>query len=227
MPDFRALLGTGSFIFMRHAESEGNRDGLMQGRLPSRLTELGREQARRAGISLKPKGIGTLLSSPLDRARETAELVAAEAGVAEVRVMEELTEIGTGIFTGLTWKQARERHPDQYRLFVQRSWDAVPGAETSGELYDRAEAAWGELLELFRSGERTILAVTHSGFLQWIIRSTVQYRSWMPLFSASGNCHVSELAVDNRDLGGGERSLYLDWVRVNAPPSPTSPSPGA
>jgi broad specificity phosphatase PhoE len=219
MPDLRSLLGKGSFIFFRHGESQGNRDGAMQGRLPSTLTERGREQAREAGRWLLARKPDLVLTSPLGRAHETAQIIAREAGIQSVQTMEELTEIDTGLFTGLTWAQAEERHPAEYRQLQQRSWDGVPGAESSAALYDRAEATWAILFRLFGEGLRSIVCVTHSGFLQWIIRSTMGWKSWMPLISASGNCHVSELVVDNRDLGGGERSLYASWVRVNAPPA--------
>ena len=58
--------------------------------------------------------------------------------------------------------------------------------------------------------------MTHSGFLQWIIKTTVGQRAWMPLFSASGNCCVSHLRVENRDIDGG-RTLLANWLLVNAP----------
>jgi broad specificity phosphatase PhoE len=219
MPDFRSLLGKGNFAFVRHGESQGNRDGAVQGRLPSTLTERGREQAREAGLWLAKRKPDVVLTSPLGRARETAEIIAHEVELSTVRELPELTEIDTGIYTGLSWAQAEERHPAVHRQFEQLSWDAVPGAEPSAALYERAEAAWAIMFDLFREGQRHIVAVTHSGFLQWILRSTLGWGSWMPLISTSGNCHVSELVVDNRDLGGGERSLYANWVRINAPPS--------
>ncbi len=219
MPDFRSLLGKGSFTFFRHGESQGNRDGAIQGRLPSTLTERGREQARGAGIWLASRKPDAVLTSPLGRARETAQIIARELGIASVQSLEELTEIDTGIFTGLTWAEAEERHPQVHRQLQRRSWDGVPGAESSAALYDRAEAAWAILFGLFGEGKRSVVCVTHSGFLQWIIRSTMGWKSWMPLISASGNCHVSQLVVDNRDLGGGERSLYANWVHLNSPPA--------
>jgi broad specificity phosphatase PhoE len=219
MPDFRSLLGKGSFTFFRHGESQGNRDGAMQGRLPSTLTERGREQARVAGLWLAPRRPDLILTSPLGRARETAEILARESGVASIEPLEELTEIDTGIFTGLTWAEAAARNPSAHRQLQQRSWDGVPGAEPSAALFERAEAVWSILFGRFAQGRRSIACVTHSGFLQWIIRSTMGWKSWMPLVSASGNCHVSELVVDNQDLGGGERSLYANWVRVNSPPA--------
>jgi broad specificity phosphatase PhoE len=92
----------------------------------------------------------------------------------------------------------------------------VPGAESVDRLYARAMDLWRLLLARAAAGERSILCVTHSGFLQWIIKTTVGQRAWMPLFSASGNCCVSHLRVDNRDIDGG-RALLANWLLVNAP----------
>lgn len=218
-PDFRSLRGEGRFIFLRHGESVGNNDGIIQGRHPSSLTPRGREQAARAGVWLRKRPPVLVLSSPLGRARETADIVAAAAGLPAVTDLDDLTEIDTGLFTGLTIAQARERHTETYRDFQQASWDAVPGAETSDVLYDRAHRVWEHLLLHFRAGRTSILCVTHSGFLQWIVRATLGWKSWMPLFSASGNCHITELAIRNRDLGEGRHAHYVEWVRVNSAPT--------
>ncbi len=216
MIDFRELPGRADFWFMRHAESEGNRDAQMQGRQHSRLTEVGRAQAREAGRWLAGRGVGRVLASPLERAAETALLAAAEAGLPAPEPLALLEEIDIGLFTGLTGEQAAARHPVDFAAFQRSSWDAVPGAETAERLYDRAMDLWRVLLARAGSGERSILCVTHSGFLQWIIKTTVGHRSWMPLFPASGNCCVSHLHVDNHDREGG-RTLLAVWQLVNAP----------
>jgi probable phosphoglycerate mutase len=216
MIDFRTLSGTADFLFMRHGESEGNRDRQMQGRQESRLTGLGREQAREAGRWLTGRGIGRVLASPLGRAMETATIAAAEAGIPAPESLALLEEIDIGLFTGLTPEEAAERHPAEYAAFQQSSWDAVPGAESVDRLYARAMDLWRLLLARATNGERSILCVTHSGFLQWIIKTTVGQHAWMPLFSASGNCCVSHLRVDNRDIDGG-RTLLANWLLVNAP----------
>lgn len=217
MIDFRGLAGRADFWFMRHAESEGNRDGQMQGRQGSRLTDLGRDQARAAGRWLAGRGIARVLSSPLERAAETAALAAAAAGLPAPEPFAPLSEIDIGIFTGLTGEAAAARHPAVYAAFQRSSWDAVPGAETAADLYERAMTVWRTLLARAADGERSILCVTHSGLLQWIIKATVGHRAWMPLFPASGNCCVSHLHVDNHDRDGG-RTLLALWQLVNAPP---------
>jgi broad specificity phosphatase PhoE len=216
MIDFRALGGAADFLFMRHGESEGNRDREMQGRRHSRLTALGRAQASEAGRWLAGRGIARVLTSPLERAAETAAIAASAAGLPAPEAQPLLEEIGIGIFTGLSLEQAAARYPAEHAAFERSSWEAVPGAETVGELYARAMDLWRLLLARAEAGERSILCVTHSGFLQWIIKTTVGQRAWMPLFSAAGNCCVSHLRVDNRDADGG-RTLLANWLLVAAP----------
>lgn len=244
--DFRPIQGRVSFYFLRHGESEGNREAVMQGRNPSRLTPRGREQAREAGLWFRGRALDCILTSPLERARATAETVAEAAGIgsgaggAVVETAEELTEIDIGIFTNMSLAQARERHPAQYARFMRESWEGVEGAERIDALYTRALAAWKLLFQRVAQDKRSILAVTHSGFLQWLIHSTLGLKSWMPLFSASDNCCVSHLLVDNQPLGMTEemrlqrrkemrlqrrpgsdddeaRSHYASWMLVNAP----------
>ena len=74
--DLRWFGGTADFYFIRHGESEANRDGVIQGRAPSRLTDTGAEQARQAGEWFRPGALdhGPQLPAPAglrDRAQSS------------------------------------------------------------------------------------------------------------------------------------------------------------
>jgi broad specificity phosphatase PhoE len=222
MVDFRSLEGTGDFYFIRHGESEANLEGVIQGRTHSRLTDKGRAQAREAGLWFKSRPLELIISSPLERAAETARLIAEALGIKEITYTEELTEIDTGLFTSMSFVKAREGYPLVWKAFQHASWEAVPDAERVGDLLKRAERTWGRLLELHAQGRRGILSVTHSGFLQWILKYTLGGTSWMPLLSASDNCCISHLRVVNgaKEVGdGGDamRAHLATWMMVNAP----------
>jgi broad specificity phosphatase PhoE len=219
MVDFRQLRGQGDFYFLRHGESESNKAGRMQGRGDSPLSVRGREQAREAGLWMRDRRVQLVLTSPLARARETAEIIAEHARIAEVAVAEELTELDTGIFSDLTFSEARERFPQEWAEFQRRSWDAVPAAESSSALYKRAAEAWRRCMAEHGAGRTRIASVTHSGFLQWVIRVTLGLKRWMPLFSASTNCCISHLRADNRPQEDGQITHYVNWMMVNAPPA--------
>jgi broad specificity phosphatase PhoE len=222
MIDFHPIRGTARFYFVRHGESEGNKAGVIQGRVPSRLTEKGRDQARETGRWFRTRGVDLILTSPLTRASQTAGIIAEEAGVEEIQSLEELSEIDTGIFSGLTRAEASARYPFEWKTFNAKGWESVPGAEKIGDLSSRAHAVWSRLVELFTEGTHTILSVTHSGFLQWIIRSTFGLDSWMPLISTSGNCAITLLKVENHLQSEGGSSYYVNWVMINMPPSAAS-----
>ena len=70
------------FYFLRHGETQWNKDGLTQGQLDSQLNDTGRAQAERAADALATEPIARIVASPLSRARHTAEAVAARHGLA-------------------------------------------------------------------------------------------------------------------------------------------------
>jgi broad specificity phosphatase PhoE len=217
---FSSLKGETHFYLIRHGRSEGNAQGLFQGRLDMRLDEVGRSQARAAGEWLAKQGIDAICSSPLARAAETAQAIASACAVSDVRLDPTLAEIDTGIFTGLSFEESRERHPEVYAAFEGRSWEAVPGAERADALYDRAMRAWSLLRARAQAGYRAIACVSHGGFIQWLVRSTFGCGSWMPLLTTS-NCGVFELLVEPQPAG----PAYLQWRHLNFQAPPEAPPP--
>ncbi len=217
MIDFHPLQGTADFYFIRHGESEGNKAGIIQGRAPSALTEMGRTQAREAGGWMRSRGIDLILCSPLARADQTARIIAETAGIREVRQVPDLIELDTGIFSNLTYEQVRERLPKAWNDFERMSWAGVPEAESVKSLTSRAEAVWKLLFALHAEGKKSVLCVAHFGIIQWIIRSTLGSTAWMPLLCPKGNCAVSHLRVDNLPLPDGGFSHYASWLMINTP----------
>ena len=136
-----------------------------------------------------------------------------------VQPCEALIEVDIGLYSGLTWQQAAERFPDYHRRFLLESWDGVPGAEHADVLYVRGEDVWRRLRERFNNGDHHILAVTHSGMMQWIIKVTLGHRRWLPLFPMR-NCSISQFTINNRmlppDESHGQESpaFYYAWKRV-------------
>jgi len=86
-------------VFARHGETAPNRDGLVLGRADPELTGEGRQQAVLLGAALAAEPVSLLLSSPLLRARQTAEAVSEACGV-PVTVDERLVEIDWGTWEG-------------------------------------------------------------------------------------------------------------------------------
>jgi probable phosphoglycerate mutase len=199
------------FYLVRHGESEGNAKRTFQGRLDLPLAERGKEQARTVGAWLADKSIDCLYTSPLLRAAETARIVAQASGPsAQPRCDETFIEMDTGVFSGLGYDEAQNRFPEIFTAFRGQSWEAVPDAEKAEALYARAVAAWTLLRERAVSGDKALACISHSGFIQWMLRATFGCHAWMPLFSIA-NCAVFELVVAPTRSG----LAYLQWRNIN------------
>lgn len=142
--------------FLRHGESEANVQGMMTGQLDVALTDKGRDQAVAAGEFIVSSliTIDKIITSPLVRARETAQLVAATIGYDETTIAETplLMERYFGTLQG---KIEAEIGPITEEMIFQA------GAETEAAITERAEAflALAEMQE----GE-ALLVVSHTGF---------------------------------------------------------------
>jgi broad specificity phosphatase PhoE len=199
LKDFR---GTVDFFLLRHGKSEGNKKNIVQGHLDYPLSDEGREQAKLTGGWLAAGNIQGVFCSPLQRAAETARIAAEAAGLAPPLPLPQLTELDTGVYTGLTLEEAAAKYPDMWPRFQMASWEAVEGAEKISSLKQRAAAVWNILVqEAAARGERSapasrfgILAVTHAGFFQWLIRAASGGDAWFPLFPM-GHCGIYQLSV--------------------------------
>ena len=88
-----------AFWFLRHGETDWNAQDLSQGNVDIPLNETGLAQARSASLLLRNRGIKTIISSPLSRARVTADIAAAELGL-PVQVDDGLREVAFGVQEG-------------------------------------------------------------------------------------------------------------------------------
>jgi broad specificity phosphatase PhoE len=100
---------------VRHGESEGNVSGTLQGsRLDTRLSARGRRQAEALAIRLAEEPMDVVLASPMYRARETAEILAAPHGLG-VLADADLVEFDWGVLTGLPFDETMERRVAELR----------------------------------------------------------------------------------------------------------------
>ncbi len=89
------------FIFIRHGQAEGNVRNVCQGKIDLPLTDLGREQARLAAQRLLNfKGLSKIYSSTMQRAYDTARIIAEELECPEIEQLDDLQERGWGALEG-------------------------------------------------------------------------------------------------------------------------------
>jgi broad specificity phosphatase PhoE len=88
-----------AFWFLRHGETDWNAQNLSQGAVDIPLNETGLAQARSASLLLRGRGIRAIISSPLSRAKVTADIAAAQLGL-PVQIDDGLKEVAFGVMEG-------------------------------------------------------------------------------------------------------------------------------
>jgi broad specificity phosphatase PhoE len=88
-----------AFWFLRHGETDWNAQNLSQGAVDIPLNETGLAQARSASLLLRGRGIRSIISSPLTRAKVTADIAAAQLGL-PVQIDDGLKEVAFGVMEG-------------------------------------------------------------------------------------------------------------------------------
>jgi broad specificity phosphatase PhoE len=187
---------------IRHAQSEWNAVGRWQGQADPPLSDLGRLQAREAARAIG--AVDAVWASDLQRAAETAAIVAEEIGVGPVIIDPDLRERDAGEFSGLTRAQIDERFPG-YLADHRRP----PGWEPDEHLLARA------LRVLRRSGEALpggdVLVVTHGGLVY-----TVEGHLGAP-FDRLANAEGRWVEVAGARLRLGDRILLADPEDTTVP----------
>ena len=180
---------TGDLFLLRHGETSGQSSVRFYGSTDIGLSELGRQQMRRAGAAFKDVTFRTVIVSPLERSRESASIFL-DGRSPEPVVIEDLREIDFGEWEGLTEAEILERDPDIYKTWRESgSLARFPGGESRTEFYRRVSTS---ARRVFNRTEMPILAVLHKGVIRCIL-------------SALLDITVAELTNNPIELG----SLYL------------------
>jgi uncharacterized phosphatase len=103
---------TTEICLVRHGETEWNRNGRYQGTSDIPLNDLGIEQARLAAIRLAGERWDAVISSPLSRAKATAQAIADAIGIEPIEMLTDLQERAYGDAEGLTIAEREERWPE-------------------------------------------------------------------------------------------------------------------
>jgi len=141
--------------FCRHGQTAHNRDGLLLGRADPVLTETGQEQAARLGERLAREPVQAVLTSPLQRARDTAAAIAATTGC-RVEIDERLIEISYGEWDSRPFADVPRADWERWR--ADPSF-APPGGESLVDVEARLATITADLLD--RAGDDVVVAVSH------------------------------------------------------------------
>ena len=190
---------------VRHAEAApGDPDELRP------LTDAGRAAARALGEHLAAQRPTAVISSPLLRARETAEIAIGDTGL-PLRIDPRLAELDFGEAEGLTSAQMRELFPDARAAFESDpAAHPLPGGERPGAALARALGCLDEISTDNPAGR--VMVVVHTTLIRLLVCHLLgialgDYRRRLPIIDHGA---LTELRLD-----GGQAAL----LRLNAPPA--------
>lgn len=197
-------------ILIRHGESLSNREGRVQGQADVKLSNTGRQQATAVASWCKSQSFHKksceLWSSPLCRARETADVIGTAIGLS-AQIEDKLVELNAGVFQGHLWDDLADRFPEDVAQW--RSGDVdfqIPGGESRRQLAERGRHA---LQSLSCRPVDSMVIVAHGGVLtaalgllvgrEHPLLANVVERPFTRL-PALGNCSVSQLKWPGPEL---------------------------
>jgi probable phosphoglycerate mutase len=154
-----------TLTLVRHGQTERSARKAYSGQLDIPLTDTGRAQARRCAAQLKSAGVDAIYTSPLVRARDTAQAIAAATG-APLIVDARLIEVDYGPFEGLDRAGARATYGQAFEDWRADPFGSpVPGMEPLAAALERARAATADALEACAHP----VLVGHQGILRIVL----------------------------------------------------------
>jgi probable phosphoglycerate mutase len=199
-----------NILLIRHGETAWNAERRLQGHLDIPLNEEGERQARLLGDALASEPIDLVVASDLQRARQTAQAVAAVRGM-PLLIEPGLRERCYGGFEGLLYSEIEQRFPAEFAAWQARDVDAIlPSGKNRGEsfrqFYARATNAILGLAHTYPG--RTLAIVAHGGVLECAYRMAGKLPLETPRDFKVYNASINRFRVD-------EDGLVLDsWGEV-------------
>ncbi|VTR77159.1 MSMEG_4193 family putative phosphomutase [Cellulomonas hominis] len=211
-------------LLVRHGRTTANADGVLAGRTPGVLLDAtGREQAARTGERLAVVPLVAVVSSPLERCRETAQAIVERQDAApRTPVEDRLTECDYGAWQGRTLRDLTSE-PLWATVQTQPSAAVFPGGESLAAMQARAVAAVRELdaaVEAEHGPGAVWAAVTHGDIVKAVLADALGMH--LDLFQrlSAGPASVSvvrygparpDVVATNTDAGD------LSWLRAAGP----------
>jgi broad specificity phosphatase PhoE/ribonuclease HI len=168
-PGWTGARGTRTrLMLLRHGQTELSVERRYSGRGNPPLSEIGRQQARAAAQYLGERGgIAAVISSPLQRAYDTAAAAAKALGL-DATVDDDLIETDFGAWEGLTFTEAAEQDPDLHRRWLRDTSTAPPGGESFDDALVRVRRARDRIIADHQGS--TVLLVSHVTPIKMLLR---------------------------------------------------------
>jgi len=206
---FDLLNIVGQIIFLRHGQAKNNTERVLSGRTPGvPLTDKGITQAQQTAELLEHMNISAIYSSPIQRAKHTAEIVGKHNSI-DVEIDDRLIELDMGKFTGVPYDEIFSSHGNVFMKFYNGELEiAHNGVETFADVKKRVLSIVDEIIE--KHSDENVVLVTHMDPIKAML-STVVNLSPTNLF---------ELIIANASLNlfrEKDRKFSLTGVNVMHP----------
>ena len=185
-------------LLIRHAESKGNSDRRLEGRREFPLTAKGAQQAKALASRLASEPLTTIYSSPIGRALQTAEIIAAKAGL-NVTIEPGIQEYDFGeAVSGLTWDEIRQSNPEIIEAFRKddSQFPRYPGEEGRAAFQERVRAAYREITAR-HNGDSSVALVTHAGPITVLVLEALSRPYSRPIPFVLDNASITTIEVSN------------------------------
>ena len=164
----------GSIIFLRHGQAKNNTERVLTGRTPGvPLTEEGVDQAEKAAKFLEEMNISAIYSSPIERAKNTAEIVGKHNSI-DVRIDDRLIELDMGKFTGKPYDEIFSSHGNVFMKFYSGELEiAHNGVETFEEVKKRIRDMVDHVID--NHPDENVVLVTHMDPIKAMLSTVVSF----------------------------------------------------
>lgn len=210
-------------ILVRHGESTFNVERRVQGFLDeSTLTAAGQAGAHQVGAALSEIAFDAVYSSPLRRAKDTAEIILSclkQAPKSPCQTVETLKEINLMLWEGMLFKDVAQKYPDEFEQWNNRPHElrmTIPTDDGTRdyfpvlELYERAKRFWQEFLP--NHANQTVLLVAHSGINRALISTAIGLEPTGYQAVHQSNCGISVLNF----AGGLDDTVQIESLNQTA-----------
>ena len=157
---FDLLNIVGQIIFLRHGQAKNNTERILSGRTPGvPLTDKGITQAQQTAELLEHMNISAIYSSPIQRAKHTAEIVGKHNSI-DVTIDDRLIELDMGKFTNVPYDEIFTSHGNVFMKFYNGELEiAHNGVETFADVKKRVASIVEEVIE--KHPDENVVLVTH------------------------------------------------------------------